>query len=223
MNNLQYNKTFFAVCLLVPFATHTDSLSSTRIITVSGQKVMSESTTGKAMQERLQREHKKVSEPLEKAQQDLIKSEKTLKDLQDNLQKEFTKFDSDAKTMSAEARDKKQVELQDKALDFDSKKRTFERDATKLQNDARKIEGKMSEMYQTEMNKLDTLVKSTIKEEAEKNNWELVLMEESVMYASPKISKTDAIISKLDEKIKAINMAKKEAIEKKSENANAKK
>jgi len=219
MNNLQYNKTFFAIFILVPFATQ----AIPSMVTVSGQRVMTESTTGKAMQEKLQREHKKASEPLEKAQQDLIKTEKSLKDLQDNLQKEFSKFESDAKTMSNDARDKKQLELQDKALDFESKKRILDRDAAKLQADARKVEAKMSEMYQTEMTKLDTLVKTIIKEEAEKNNWELVLMEESVMYASPKISKTDIIINKLDEKTKAMNMAKKEAIEKKSENTNAKK
>lgn len=218
MNNMQYNKNFFAICLLAPFALNAESLSP-KIVTVSGQKVMTESTTGKAMQEKLQREHKKASEPLEKAQQDLIKAETSLKSLQEDLQKEFTKFDSEAKTMSADARDKKQIELQDKALDFESKKRTFERDAAKLQADAQKIERKMSELYQTEMTKLDSTVKATIKEEAEKNNWDLVLMEESVMYANPRISKTDAIISKLDEKTKAINMAKQDAIK----NANAKK
>lgn len=220
MNITSSNRTIFALILLIPFATVHANVG---IVTVSGQKVMTESTTGKEMQEKLQREHKKIAEPLEKSQEELQKSENNLKKLQDTLQAEFTKFDTEAKTMSVDAREKRQIELQDKALDFETKKRTFERDAAKLQADARKIEGKMSELYQAEMMKLDKIVKDTIKEEAEKNTWELVLMEESVMYASPKISKTNIIIEKLDTKTKAIKMAKKEAIEKKSDNNNAKK
>ncbi len=220
MNTTSSNKTIFAIMLLVPFATIDATVS---IVTVSGQKVMTESTTGKEMQEKLQREHKKIAEPLEKSQEELQKSETSLKKLQDTLQTEFSKFDTNAKTMPIDEREKKQIELQDKALDFETKKRTFERDTAKLQVDARKIEGKMSELYQAEMMKLDKLVKDTIKEEAEKVAWDLVLMEESVMYASPKISKTSIIMEKLDAKTKAAKMAKKEALEKKSDNNNAKK
>ena len=57
---------------------------------------------------------------------ELQAAENNLKKLQDTLQTEFTKFDAEAKTMSEAAREKKQIELQDKALDFETKKRTFE-------------------------------------------------------------------------------------------------
>lgn len=226
MNIMSSNKTIFALILLVPFATVNSNMATSidndSIVTVSGQKVMSESTTGKEMQEKLQREHKKIAEPLEKAQIEVQTAESNLKKLQDTLQTEFTKFDNEAKTMSESAREKKQIELQDKALDFETKKRTFERDAAKLQADARKIEAKMSELYQTEMMKLDKLVKETISEEAKKRGWKVALMEESVMYADSSISRTEIIIQALDAKTKAMKLAKKEALEKKSEN-NAKK
>lgn len=226
MNIMSSNRTIFALMLLVPFAiintTSANSIDES-IVTVSGQRVMTESQTGKEMQEKLQREHKKIAEPLEKAQIELQAAENHLKNLQDTLQKEFTKFDTEAKTMSESAREKKQIELQDKGLDFETKKRTFERDAAKLQADARKIEAKMSEMYQAEMMKLDKLVKETIAEEAKKRGWKVVLMEESVMYADSSISRTDIIIQALDAKTKAAKLAKKEALEKKSENSNAKK
>ena len=45
-------------------------------------------------------------------------------------------------------------------------------------------------------------------------------MEESIMYASPKISKTSMIVEKLDAKTKALTLTKKEAIEK-EKNASA--
>ncbi|MBI2344755.1 OmpH family outer membrane protein [Candidatus Dependentiae bacterium] len=227
MNNASLNKIILSLTVFLSHANFTENITTSiddnGIVTISGQKVMTESLTGKAMQEKLQREQKKVSQPLEQAQQEVIKSEKTLRELQEELQREFTKFENDSKTMSNDAREKKQIELQDKALDFEGKKRVFERDTTKLQADARKIEMKMNELYQNEMTKIDTLVKATIEEEAKKRGWKIVLMKESVMFAASKTDQTDVIIKALDEKTKALNMAKKEAIEKKSDPKNAKK
>ncbi len=215
MNILQSRKTIFTLFLVAPFAVNADVMhSGINIVTISGQEVMTGSETGKKLQETMQRKQNEFAEPLKKEEEAVKKSEKALMDLQESLQKEFAEFDKNAKTMSAETREKKQNDLQDKAIKFDDSKRKFERDVAKLNAEGQKIQTKMSELYQKEMTKLDAFVKSTIKEEAEKNKWDLVLMEESIMYASPKISKTKMIVEKLDAKTKAQNLAKKEAIEK---------
>jgi outer membrane protein len=215
MNILQSRKTIFAIFLVAPFTLDASAMhSGINIVTISGQEVMTRSETGKNLQDRMQREQTKYAEPLKKEEEAVKKAEKTLMDDQEKLQKEFAEFDKNVKMMSAEAREKKQAELQDKAIKFDDNKRKFERDVAKLNAEGQKVQQKMSDLYQKEMTKLDAFVKSTIKEEAEKNKWDLVLMEESIMYASPKISKTNMIVEKLDAKTKAQNLAKKEAIEK---------
>jgi len=217
MNTLQSRKTIFALFLVAPFALNAEAMhSGINIVTISGQEVMTKSKTGQDLQDKMQREQTKFADPLKKEEEEVKKAEKSLMEDQEKLQKEFAEFDKNAKTMSAETREKKQADLQDKAIKFDDSKRKFERDVAKLNAEGQKVQQKMSDLYQKEMTKLDAFVKSTIKEEAEKNKWDLVLMEESIMYASPKISKTNMIIEKLDAKTKAQNLAKKEAIEKSS-------
>jgi outer membrane protein len=219
MNTMQTRKTIFTLFLVAPFALNAEAMhSGINIVTISGQEVMMKSETGKKLQDKMQHEQAKFTEPLKKDEEKVRKAEKALMEDQEKLQKEFAEFDKAVKTMSPETREKKQAELQDKAIKFDDSKRNFERDVAKLNAEGQKVQTKMSELYQKEMTKLDTFVKSTIKEEAEKNKWDLVLMEESIMYASPKISKTHMIIEKLDAKTKAQNLSKKEAIEKRDEN-----
>ena len=211
MNTLQSRKVLVTIFLVAPFALIAEEL---KIVTISGQEVMTKSETGKKLQDKMNNEQTKLTESLKKDETDIKKAEKSLMKEQEDLQKDFADFDKNAKMMSSEGREKKQTELQEKAIKFDDNKRKFERDVAKLNAEGQKVQNKLSELYQKEMTRLDTFVKTTIKEEAEKNKWDLVLMEESIMYASPKISKTNMIIEKLDAKTKAQNLAKKEALEK---------
>ena len=217
MNNLQSRKIIFSLFLVAPFAISSEEL---KIVTISGQEVMTKSETGKKVQDKMANEQERLTKTLKSEEESVKKAEKNLMKEQEDLQKDFADFDKNAKMMSAESREKKQSDLQDKAIKFDDNKRNFERDVAKLNAEGQKIQTKLSELYQKEMTKLDDFVKKTIKEEAEKNKWDLVLMEESIMYASPKISKTSMIVEKLDAKTKAMNLAKKEAIEK-EKNASA--
>ena len=53
-----------------------------------------------------------------------------------------------------------------------------------------------------------TKATETIAQEAKKQGWKIVLMEESVMYADSSMSQTDMIIKALDAKTKAAELAK---------------
>lgn len=188
--------------------------SQKQIITISGQKVMTDSDTGKAIQLKIQDEQKKLTTPLQIEEKRIQDLEKKLMADKDNLEKDFTELDKSAKMLAAEAREQKAEALRDRALKYEDMKRELERMIQKFQAEAGKIEKKITDLYQKEMGKLDALVKETIKELAEKNNWEIVLMEESVVFASPKVSKTSMVIEELDKKAKSINQAKKQALEK---------
>jgi Skp family chaperone for outer membrane proteins len=221
MNTLQSRKALFALFIIAPFALNADAMhSGINIVTISGQDVMMKSETGQKIQVKMNNEQEKHAKNLKTEEEAIKKAEKALMAEQETLQKDFTDFDKNAKMMSSETREKKQKELEEKAIKFDDNKRKFERDVAKLNAEGQKVQAKLSEIYQKEMTKLDAFVKSTIKEVAENNKWDLVLMEESIMYASPKMSKTNMIIEKLDAKTKAMNLAKKEALEKKSSDEN---
>ncbi|MFA5998430.1 MAG: hypothetical protein WC747_00215 [Candidatus Babeliales bacterium] len=60
----------------------------------------------------------------------------------------------------------------------------------------------------------DTLVREVIKEVAHREGWDIVLMEENIVFVNPSVLKTNLVIAELDKKVKALNKAKKEAAEK---------
>lgn len=225
MNRTTKNKAIIAVYFATIFtglqaglAVNSNKASESKhtgsIITISGQKVMTDSETGKTIQLKLQDEQKKLTAPLQAEEKKIQDLEKKLMADKDGLEKDFTELDKAAKALSVEAKEQKAEGLRDRALKFEDKKRELDRLIQKFQADAGKVEKKMTDMYQKEMGKLDTLVKETIKELAQKNGWEIVLMEESVVFASPKVSKTPMVIEELDKKTKAMNQSKKQALEK---------
>lgn len=187
------------------------------IVTISGQKVMTESETGKAIQVKLQDEQKKLTAPLEKDKNVLQGLEKKLTETKKAIETQYAEFEKTSKMLSAEAREQKAEGFRDSALKFEDMQQEFNRKAQSFEASAQKVEKKMNDLYQKEMTKLDGLVKQTINELAQKHGWEIVLMEESVVYANPKSSKTSMVIEELDKKTKALNQAKKQALEKEIE------
>jgi len=196
------------------FTTLFTIVNAETIITISGQKVMGESETGKTIQLKLQEKQKDLTTPLQAEERKIQDLEKKLMSDKESLEKDFTDLEKASKSLSPDARDQKAEGLRDRAIKFEDTKREFDRLVQKLQVDARKIEAKISELYQKEMAKLDSLVKDTIKDLAQKNNWDIVMMEESVVYSNPKNSKTNLVIEELDKKAKQLNQAKKQTLEK---------
>ena len=165
------------------------SSKSIMIVTVSAQEVSMNSETGKAVQERLKAAQEKLTLPLQQENEKIQKKDEELA----------------AKEKSGKV-DKSELEFN---------KRELALQIQKLQAEGQKVEAKLTEMYQKEMSKFEASVKETIKELAEQNNWDIVLMEEQAVYVNKKaVSKTSMVIKKLDEKTKAANLAKKQALEK---------
>ena len=203
MNNIQQTTrlVFLSVILTTSFANGSSAASSgskvTVIATVSGQEVMINSDTGKSIQEKLKSAQEKLAAPLQK------EGEKLQKEEQEIAEKE------------------KSGKLDKSELEF--AKREFGLKIQKLQAEGQKVEAKLGEMYQKEMGKFEGLVKDTIKELAQQNNWDIVLMEEQAVYVNKKaVSKTSEVMKKIDEKTKAANLAKKQALEKELEKEESK-
>lgn len=213
MNRTIHNNTKLIALYFATMFTALHANAGLSMVTISGQKVMTESETGKAIQLKLQDEQNKLAKPLQTDEKKIQDLEKQLITDKESLEKDFTELDKASKSMTAEAREQKGEALRDRALKFEDKKRELERMIQKLQAQANNLEKKMTDMYQKEMGKLDSLVKETIKDLAQKHGWEVVLMEESVVYANPKVSKTPMVVEELDKKAKSINQAKKQALE----------
>lgn len=208
MNNSINKKITLVVALsVIVLPMHAES-----IVTISGQKVMGESETGKAVQFKLQEKQRELASPLQTEEKKIQKLEEKLIADKETLEKDFAELEKAGKMLSAEQREQQAEAVREKAIKFEDQKRELERSAQKLQVDARKVEAKMQELYQKEMAKMDMLVKETIKELAQKHNWDIVFMEESVVYSNPKLSKTPLVAEALDAKTKALNQAKKQTI-----------
>lgn len=191
-----------------------ENKSNTVIVTVSGQKVMLESETGKSIQTRLQTEQQKLAAPLQAEEKKLREKEQKLIETKERLDRDVAEFDKNSKSLTAEERNKKIESLQERAQKLEDDKRDLDRMVQKLQAEARKLEAKMGEVYKKEMAKFEALLQETIKELAQIHHWDIVLMEEAVVFAHQSVSQTKKVIAKLDEKAKAANLAKKQALEK---------
>ena len=161
---------------------------ATLIVTVSGQEVMMNSETGKSIQERLKDAQTKLAAPLQKEAQTIQTKEQKINDKE------------------------KDPKSDKNSLEFEKRELTLQ--LQKLQAEGQKIEAKLSEMYQKEMAKFESLFKDTVKDLAQRNGWDIVLMEEQSVYVNKKaVSKTSEVIAELDKRAKAAVLAKKQAVE----------
>jgi len=183
-----------------------------KIVVVNAAKIMSLSKSGKALQALMMKEEEKASKPLQTEQESLQAVEKELIAAQQEIEKEAKALQEKASLLSNEAKEALAKKIEDLAMKFEDKKRSFERRGQKLQMDAQKLQQKLSERYQTEMQKLDKTVKDTVKDLAKTMNWSLVLLEESILYAAETV--TDTVITALDEKFTKEEAAKKETAKK---------
>lgn len=197
--------------LLCTFLTCTTSniiFNTTTVVTISGQKVIQNSETGKKIQQKLQKEQESLAKPLQAEETIVRKKEKDLQEKKRKLDKEAEEI-ANSKLLSQEAKQRKYEELQDQVRSLEEDKSELERLVRRLQDNAKRVENKMSQTYQEEMTAFDKKIKQLIKDVAEKHGWDIVLMEEAVVYASKNVSKTDIIIKELDNSENLVNATAK--------------
>lgn len=239
MNNI---KTTLLFSTLSIFCTSMIFSQPEEIVCISGQEVMNKSEAGEALQAKLKAAQEEATKPLEaegkklqQKQQQLLASQTAAQNKQQELQAKKDALDADvaefektATALSEEARNKKIEPLQTRSQTLMDEKRKFDRMVQELEDDGveftrmqqklqaevKKVEAKIQALSQKEMGTFDNLIRETIQEVAQKEGWSMVLMQESLVYAHPNKSKTALIITELNKKTKAINQAKKQAIEK---------
>lgn len=221
-----------------------ESVIKEEIVCISGKDVMEKSEAGEALQAKLHSAQEEAAKPLQseskkledkqkelqKAQTEAQNRQQELQAKKDALDADVAEFEKTAANLSEEARNKKIDPLQARGQSLMDDKRKFDRIVQsledesvefnrmqqKLQAEAKKVEAKMQALYQKEMGAFDAMVKETIQEVAQAQGWYLVLMQEALVYSHPSKSKTEMIIAELNKKTKALNQAKKQAIEKNS-------
>ena len=70
--------------------------------------------------------------------------------------------------------------------------------AKRLQADAKRLEAKLTQIYQEEMNQLDVKIKDVVTVIAKREGWDIVEIKESKIFVSDKVDKTEMIIKELD-------------------------
>ncbi len=171
--------------------------SGTVVVTINGQKVIHTSKAGQEINEKLLKEKDHLSKPLQEDEKNIIKKEQELQSKKKNLDKEAEEVSKNS-LLSTDAKQRKYDELQEQARRLEEDRAELERLIKRFQSDAKRLEGKMSQMYQEEMSKFDATIKDTIKTLSIKEGWDIVLMEESIIYSSPSTSKTDVLVKELD-------------------------
>jgi len=183
---------------------------------------MDDSEAGKAIRAKVQSEQEKLTKPLQEEDKKLQAKGQKLQAEKEALGAEVAEFEKNAKMLSEQARQSKIDSLQDRGQKLEDGKRELDRMAQKLygnpnlniEGDVQKVEAKIQAVNQKEMGIFDTLVREVIKEVAHREGWDIVLMEENIVFVNPSVLKTNLVIAELDKKVKALNKAKKEAAEK---------
>jgi len=171
--------------------------SKTHVVVVKGGDVVQKSKKGKEVHAKLTEAQKKLSEPLEKDEQKIKEKERKLIEEKKKLDKEVEEIQKNS-LLSNDAKQRKFDDLKDRARHLEEDKAEPERLIKRLQADAQRLNERMSQMYQEEMGKFDAKIKEVIKRVAKHEGWDLVLMEESIVFANEDIVKTDMIIKELD-------------------------
>ena len=188
---------YFLSAHMIHSESATKHSTGTIVVTIKGQDVVQLSKAGQKINKKLQDEQDRLSKPLQKKEQEIKEKEQKLLETKKKLDKEFEELTKNS-LLSNEAKQRKFEELQDKARNLEEDKSEIERLIKHLQNDAKRLDAKMSQMYQEEMGKFDAKIKDIIRKVAKREGWDIVLMEESVVFASESVSKTDIIVKELD-------------------------
>ena len=140
-----------------------------KIGVVDPQRLLEESPQGKAMLDTMRTE-------FAPRQRTLQAQEQALKAKQDKLQK-------DGATMSDEQRTKAEKELRDGARDFERARSEFQDDMTARRNE--------------ELSRLQRTLGEEVRSYAKAQNFDVVLSGEAIIYATPSIDITPAILAAL--------------------------
>jgi Skp family chaperone for outer membrane proteins len=165
------------------------------IVTINSQEIMMKSETGQALQAKLRAKQEELTKDIRKEGEKIQKEEQRL----------IEKSKSDKADASELEFEKRQLGL------------SFQ----KLQAEGQKIEAKLSEVYQEEVQKFQKICGDVLKDLGKENKWKIVQLEEQIPYFDPSISRTSMVIQAVDEKTKKENQAKKQALENKSKSQTA--
>jgi len=153
---------------LVSAALSVPAMAELKIGVVDYARLLEQSPQAKALQDSLKNE-------FGPRYQQLLAQDKQLKDRADKLQK-------DGATMSQEQRDKEEKSIRDAARDLERKKSEWQDDSNTKRND--------------EMNKLQRSLVGEVRDYAKAQNYDIVIAE-GVIYATPAVDITPAILQAL--------------------------
>lgn len=197
---MNIKKTTF-LCTVFACTATTLSTGAANVVTIKGQEIMQKSEKGKKVQKELKEQQEKLVKSLQKKQTEIQKAAKEFEDNKKKFDKEVEDVTNN-KLLSQSAKEEQFQKLQEKARKLEEEKAKLDVLVKHFEQDRNETNNKVSKMYEEKMGEFQNTIAETIKEVAQKENWDVVLMEESVAYANPKTSKTNDIISALNTKEK---------------------
>jgi outer membrane protein len=159
---------------LAAMALTAPAFAEIKVGVVDYARLMDESPQAKALQDSLRAE-------FQPRLQQLITQEQALKAKNDKLQK-------DVATMTADQRSRAEKDLRDSARELDRKKQELQDDSNAKRND--------------ELMKLQRTLTSEVRDYAKTQNFDIVIAE-GVIYATPTVNITDAVLAALQARAKA--------------------
>jgi len=179
---------------------HEASQAQVKIVTVETKKLIEDSKAGESIREKMTKEGQKLSAPFTKIEADLKAKEASLIEKQKNLAREEEKFKTEISLLSQDAASDRSEELQRTRRDIEEEVVDFQRTMRKAQEDAKKVDQKLEQLYRKEMMVFEQEIKDIIDEMAQEEEWDIVLAKEAVIYAGKATDQTHAVIKKINVK-----------------------
>lgn len=176
------------------------ALQSATVVIVETTRIIQETIQGKKIQEKVKDEQGKLAQPLLEIETKLKKQEAEIVNLQKDLAQKEESLKKQATVLSAEALSEKYEELRKQHQDLEDTIADFQKTRRKAQDDAKRVDQKLEQLYRKEMMTFEQEIRALIEQISKAEGWDIVLAKESLIFASQTVDKTDYIIKKLDEK-----------------------
>ena len=168
------------------------------VVSVKGEDVMKKSKRGNKNILDTQEDERKQMSPVVNQEKAIKNQELELLKKQKDLNDRAKELEEKSKILSQEAQREEFENLQEEKRKLEEAAHDLQRAMQKLNDEFKRIQQKLKMSYQEKMAEFDKEVKETIQALAIENGWDIVLMQESLVYSSAKVDVTDTVIAKLD-------------------------
>ena len=170
------------------------------IVTINTKKIIEESVRGQEIQKKIGDEQTSITASFPAMESNIKSKDAQIAQQQNNYNEKVKSLEVKSKMLSEDARNKEVDDLQDIRRQIEELTAERERLIRKFNEEAKKAEQRLEQMYRKEMAAFEIEIREVIEMVTSLHSWDIVLTREAIIFASDRTDKTSIIITELNKK-----------------------